>query len=227
MTFARAAQRAIELGGKYDGHELPSNEEGEIQLNQMTVDAVRTHLARLGPESLDRVRVLARELAADASRQLEQDGFPPADTRAAFALDLRYAGQAFELTLPVEPETATVAEVARAFHGAHRQTYGHANEAAAVELVNVRLTAYGVVAKPEPARHRSESRRLAGALLEERPVWFAGGVRPCPVYERERLPERAELAGPAIVEEFGATTVVFPGWRGWLDEAGNLRLERA
>jgi N-methylhydantoinase A len=190
-------------------------------------DAVRTHLARLGPESLDRVRVLARELAADASRQLEQDGFPPADTRAAFALDLRYAGQAFELTLPVEPETATVAEVARAFHGAHRQTYGHANEAAAVELVNVRLTAYGVVAKPEPARHRSESRRLAGALLEERPVWFAGGVRPCPVYERERLPERAELAGPAIVEEFGATTVVFPGWRGWLDEAGNLRLERA
>ena len=100
-------------------------------------------------------------------------------------------------------------------------------DAAAVELVNVRLTAYGVVAKPEPARHRSESRRLAGALLEERPVWFAGGVRPCPVYERERLPERAELAGPAIVEEFGATTVVFPGWRGWLDEAGNLRLERA
>jgi N-methylhydantoinase A len=189
-------------------------------------DAVRTHLARLGPETLDRVRALARELSADASRQLEQDGFTPTDTRAAFALDLRYAGQAFELTLPVEPEAMTVPEIARAFHAAHRQTYGHANESAAVELVNVRLTAYGVVAKPEPARHRSESRRLAEALVEERPVWFEGGVRPCPVYERERLPERAELAGPAIVEEFGATTVLFPGWRGWLDDAGHLRLER-
>ena len=190
-------------------------------------DAVRTHLARLGPETLDRVRALARELAADAARQLEQDGFAPADTRAAFALDLRYAGQAFELTLPVEPEAATVQEVTRAFHAAHRQTYGHANEASAVELVNVRLTAHGIVAKPELARHRSETRRLDDARLEERPVWFEGGVRPCPVYARERLPERAELAGPAIVEEFGATTVVFPGWRGWLDDAGNLRLERA
>jgi N-methylhydantoinase A len=190
-------------------------------------DAVRTHLARLGPGTLDRVRALARELSADASRQLEQDGFAPADTRAAFALDLRYAGQAFELTLPVEPGAATVPEVARTFHAAHRQTYGHANESAAIELVNVRLTAYGVVAKAEPARHRSESRRLADALVEERPVWFEGGVRPCPVYERERLPERAELASPAIVEEFGATTVVFPGWRGGLDDAGNLRLERA
>jgi N-methylhydantoinase A len=57
-------------------------------------------------------------------------------------------------------------------------------------------------------------------------VWFEDGFRPCPVYERARLPERTELAGPAIVEEFGATTVVFPGWRGRLDDVGNLRLER-
>jgi len=45
------------------------------------------------------------------------------------------------------------------------------------------------------------------------------------VWERERLPERAALTGPAIVEEFGATTVVLPGWRGALDEHGNIRLE--
>jgi len=48
MTFARAAQRAIELGGKYDGHDLPANEEGEIQLNAMTVAAVQTHLMGQG-----------------------------------------------------------------------------------------------------------------------------------------------------------------------------------
>src|SRR5204863_290158 len=47
-----------------------------------------------------------------------------------------------------------------------------------------------------------------------------------PVRERERLPERAVLAGPAIVEEFGATTVVLPGWTGGVDVHGNLRLER-
>jgi N-methylhydantoinase A len=46
------------------------------------------------------------------------------------------------------------------------------------------------------------------------------------VWERERLPERSHLRGPAIVEEFGATTVVPPGWRGEVDEYGNLRFER-
>jgi N-methylhydantoinase A len=64
------------------------------------------------------------------------------------------------------------------------------------------------------------------ARLETRPVWFDGAERSCPVWERDRLPERAELSGPAIIEEFGATTVVLPGWRGALDGLGNIRLER-
>jgi N-methylhydantoinase A len=55
-------------------------------------------------------------------------------------------------------------------------------------------------------------------------VWFGGVRHDCPVWERERLPARGELAGPAIVEEFGATTVIPPGWAGRLDEHGNIRL---
>jgi N-methylhydantoinase A len=67
---------------------------------------------------------------------------------------------------------------------------------------------------------------LEAALVERRPVWFEGRAHDCPVWDRERLPERAELRGPAIVEEFGATTVVPPGWRGAMDPHGNLRFER-
>ena len=63
------------------------------------------------------------------------------------------------------------------------------------------------------------------ARLERRPVWFGGTRMPCPVWERDRLPAQAIVEGPAIVEEFGATTVVPPGWRGQLDEHGNIRLE--
>jgi N-methylhydantoinase A len=189
-------------------------------------DAVRTRLARLTADTLERVRAIAQEMQVEATRQLEQDGFALTDTRAAFSLDLRYAGQAFELSLPIEPNAMTTDGVARSFHAAHLQTYGHANESGSIELVNVRLTAHGVVAKPELGQYRSATRGLGEALVEERPVWFEGGFRSCPVYERERLPERAEVDGPAIVEEFGATTVIFPGWRGWLDELGNLRLER-
>jgi N-methylhydantoinase A len=67
---------------------------------------------------------------------------------------------------------------------------------------------------------------MDAALVERRSVWFNGAPHDCPVWERERLPEGAALRGPAIVEEFGATTVVPPGWHGDADAHGNLRLER-
>ena len=69
-------------------------------------------------------------------------------------------------------------------------------------------------------------RRLEDARDETREVWFDGAARPCPVWERDRLPDGARFAGPAIVEEFGATTVVPPGWRARLDAHGGIRLER-
>ena len=119
-----------------------------------------------------------------------------------------------------------VAWIEAAFHRQHLAAYGHSSPGATVELVNARLTAYGLVPRPSSERLRNASLSLDGALVERRPVWFEGTARDCPVWERERLPERADIRGPAIVEEFGATTIVPPGWRGTLDEHGNLRFER-
>ena len=200
-------------------------------------DDVRT---RVGPlaERWATLPGLFAEMDAGARRQLELDGFAPAAQRMAHSLDLRYRGQAFELNLEVGDDTPEA--VAAAFHERHRAMYGHADPTATIELVNARLSAYGVVAKPAAERHRTapagmEGKRgtlpgcpdpTDGALLEHRRVWFDGVVHDCPVWERERLPERAALAGPAIVEEFGATTVVLPGWRGGPDAHGNLLLER-
>jgi N-methylhydantoinase A len=113
-----------------------------------------------------------------------------------------------------------------AFHQQHLGAYGHSSPGATIELVNARLTAYGLVPRPSAARHRGAGDSLDGALVERRAVWFDGAPHDCPVWERERLPERASLVGPAIVEEFGATTIVPPGWRGAADEHGNLRFER-
>ena len=96
----------------------------------------------------------------------------------------------------------------------------------ALELVNARLTAYGLVPKPASDRYRSATVSLDDALVERRRIWFGGAPADCPVWERERLPERARLAGPAIMEEFGATTVLPPGWIGKVDEHGNITLER-
>ena len=187
-------------------------------------DDVRTRVGAL----VERWAVLPdlfAEMESGAQRQLELDGFAAADQHMVRSLDLRYRGQAFELGLEVRGEG--IEAVTAAFHERHRAMYGHADPSAAIELVNARLSAYGVVPKPAAEGHRAATASVAGALVERRRVWFEGTAHDAPVWERERLPEQAAIGGPAIVEEFGATTVVPPGWRGAPDAHGNLRLERS
>jgi N-methylhydantoinase A/oxoprolinase/acetone carboxylase beta subunit len=161
-----------------------------------------------------------------ARQQLEREGFGPERRKLLRSLDLRYRGQAFELNISLTDPQLALARIEAEFHRQHREAYGHANPQAAIELVNARLTAYGLVPRPAAERHAAPSRGLEGALVERRPVWFGGRAHDCPVWDREALPEGAELRGPSIVEEFGATTVVPPGWRGTTDAYGNLRFER-
>ena len=188
-------------------------------------DDVRTRVGLLR-ERLPALRQAFTEMEAAARQQLEREGFAPEQQKLLQSLDLRYRGQAFELNIPAPDTELRLERIEADFHRQHRDTYGHSNEAADIELVNARLTAYGLVPKPAAARHVAPGADLAGALVEHRPVWFEGRAHDCPVWDREGLPERAELHGPAIVEEFGATTVVPPGWRGAMDSQGNLRFER-
>ena len=190
-------------------------------------DDVRT---RVGPlrERMAVLHDLFTEMEGAARRQLELEGFGAGQQRLLRSLDLRYRSQAFELNVAVGDVVAPEAldAVEAAFHRRHLEMYGHADPAATVELVNARLAAYGLVPKPPPARHTTAVTSLDAALVERRTVWFEDAPRDCPVWERERLPARALLRGPAIVEEFGATTVIPPGWRGAVDEHGNLRFDR-
>ena len=66
----------------------------------------------------------------------------------------------------------------------------------------------------------------AQALKERRQVYFEGAFRGCPVYERELLPRKALIDGPAIIEEYSSTTAIFPGWKASMDNFGDLILER-
>ena len=196
--------------------------------SQIKHDDVRT---RVGPlrERLGVALELFAEMDAAARHQLALEGFAAHEQKLVRSLDLRYHGQAFELNVAVDDagvDDLALDAVEAAFHQQHLGAYGHSSPGAVVELVNTRLTAYGLVPRPSAARYRGTGDSLDGALVERRVVWFAGAPHDCPVWERERLPERATLAAPAIVEEFGATTVVPPGWTGVVDGHGNLRFER-
>ncbi len=191
-------------------------------------DDVRTRVGLLG-ERLTVAQDLFTEMERAARHQLEREGFPAERQRLLRSLDLRYRGQAFELNIALDGAGSTLAalgEIEAAFHRQHLAAYGHVNPDAAIELVNARVSAYGLVARPAPERYGSATRSLDDALVERRRVWFAGAAHECPVWERERLPEKAEFRGPALVEEFGATTVLPPGWQADVDSHGNLRLAR-
>src|SRR5438445_440261 len=188
-------------------------------------DDVRTRVGRLH-ERVPALEAAFAEMSAAAARRLDADGFDERSRRTERSLDLRYAGQAFELSVPLPPGALDAPAIIADFNARHLATYGHADPDGDVEVVNARMSTYGVVDKPDPSQWSAGGGTVDDARIATRDVWFAGRAAPTPVYERDRLPGLARVDGPAIVEEFGATTVVFPAWRARLAGAGQLVLDR-
>ena len=196
--------------------------------------AVEHHHARTYPSvvasaDLTAVNALLRGLDAAGRAQMRDEEVPPDAVEVAYAADMRYVGQAYELAVPIPAPLAPkdLAEVQTAFHAVHERVYGYARAGHAVEFVNFRAVHTCHLPKP---RVRPADRARGGAAdarVAERPVHFApGGFVPTPIYARPRLPLGVELAGPAIVEQPDTTTVVPPGWRARVEESGNLRVSR-
>jgi N-methylhydantoinase A len=146
------------------------------------------------------------------------------------AIDLRYKGQSYELTVPLNLPIsgASVAAATEAFHAAHAQRYGYAMLQERVEAVTVRLRAALPGEKPtqQPAAFTSEQ-SVDRALLHTRPVWFnADGPTDCAVYRRSALHPGAQFAGPAVVLQYDTTVLLTPGWSAAVDQLNNLWLWR-
>ena len=170
----------------------------------------------------ERLEVLFAHLEARAHADLQAEGFPPDRRLLSRSVDVRYAGQAFELSLPFTREF--VAE----FHRAHERRYGYADPTRRIELVTVRVRACGITEKP--VFHPKERRATSADPLARRPVYFRHKESPItretPFYWREALAPGARLVGPAIILEYSATTVVPPGWHAEVDEYENVILSR-
>ena len=175
---------------------------------------------------------LRRGFAALRSRALAElrgEGVPRRRARLQPLLDVRYVGQSYELTVDCPRLGPSVAaSAARAFHAAHAQRFGYADARAPIEVVNLRLKAVGLSAVEQPdaaVSHAGE--RDADALVAEDTVVFADGPRRTPFLQRASLPAGAVVAGPAVVLQMDATTVIPPGWTAAVDGYGNLVITRA
>jgi N-methylhydantoinase B len=202
-------------------------------------DYVQTSVERHARLDLGRVNGHLASLEARAGDALAREGVPESARRLVRMADLRYFGQAWEVAveLPSGAIDATrAAETVERFHAAHEKRYGYsyrterpdsAGARQEIEWVNLRVVGVGLTARPTPRASTTGDGNAERARGESRTVGFDGREVECPVYDRAGLQPGDHLAGPAIVEEFGATTVVFPGQRVEVDRFGNMVLTRA
>jgi N-methylhydantoinase A len=195
-------------------------------------DHVQTTISRHADLDLDRVRTVFGELEARARESLDAEGFPRDRQRVQRSADLRYVGQAFEVRVPVpdgDLDEAAAEHVAEAFHAAHRRLYGYdfaEDPRQAVEWVNLRVSGIGPIRRPDlvelaPAEGPVADRAVTGS----RQVFFDDWTDTA-TYDRPRLAPGDVVRGPAVIEEFGSTVPVHPGFRATVDTFGNLLIER-
>jgi N-methylhydantoinase A len=153
-------------------------------------------------------------------RQLVSEGVSEERIEMRYSADVRYVGQGSELAVPVQ-SGAVPHELTKAFHAAHEHNYGHSRPTHPVELVNLRVAAFGRLTRPTIGAMVSAADEPA---LSRRQVYFGGRAFDCAILDRAGLTEGWATAGPAIIEEFGSTTVLLPGWKARVDTIGNLRL---
>ena len=222
---------------------VPPNPGNLSAFGLLTVDVrndyVQTHVERHASLDLAAVDRVLGDLTGRAAAALDLEGFDPADQGFARTADLRYFGQAYEVRVPADPGTpdsAWAEEVARRFHDEHRRLYGYDfrdDPSQQVEWVNLRVTGIGPITRPElpelPERQAGEP--VADGLPAQRSsraVCFdpADGYVTAPVLWRPDLRAGDTFAGPAVVEEFGSTVPVHPGFVVRVDRWGNLVVTR-
>ena len=170
------------------------------------------------------------ELLTRAENEMEPEGFTPDQLKIDRSLDMRYEGQSYELNIPYfsqrRDHSNAVEVLVKGFHAAHEQRFGYARIDAPVEIVNLRLTATGETNKSPIQTLPLADVDPSDAFTGQNPVIFEGEVLRTGFYRREALCPGNRIAGPAIVTEFSATTVIPANFSGVVDVYQNLILTK-
>jgi N-methylhydantoinase A/oxoprolinase/acetone carboxylase beta subunit len=154
-------------------------------------------------------------MEAQAAADLATEGFDAGRARIERALDLRYAGQSYEITVGWRPDFRAE------FDRCHEQRYGYANPSRAAEIVTLRVKAVGLTDKPALPRASSLAEGLPPPL-RVRDTWFDGVRQATPLFHVEQLAAGAGGHGPALLAGAQATTVVPPHYAFRIDAFGNI-----
>jgi N-methylhydantoinase A len=196
-----------------------------LLMSDVKHDYVQSKMTAMYALDIADVDAMFARLSQQALADLRDDGFADDRIRIERALDLRYAGQGYEITLPCPDGAITAAGLAglrTSFDTQHRTMFGHSAPEEPVELVSYRVRGIGLVPPVELPRFKRAGMTLADARRETRKVRLDGQTIDCPVYQREKLDVGLTVAGPAVLDQFDCTTVLCPGQVARVDEWKNL-----
>ena len=189
-------------------------------------DLVRTKVTATATTSADEIKDVLAELTEAGLKELADAGFSADATRLEASLDMRYVGQAFELSVPVDLGNPQPNRIDEDFRKIYAARYGSAPDGGS-EIVSYRLAAWGVSEKPELVQSALSGTSSEAAPTASRNCVFSGCEHDTMVCDRSALSNTSRVEGPAIIEEPSTSTVVPPGWVARPAEHGCLILERS
>jgi N-methylhydantoinase A len=195
-----------------------------LLMSDVKHDYIRSKLSPLVNLTEAAVSKVFHELEAQAVRDLGAENFRDDQIGIERALDMRYAGQGYELTIACDSDLGegALAALRHKFDDSHKQMFGHTAPEEPVEIVSYRLRGVGRVPPVKLPTYRRQGLALKDALRETRKARFGGITLDCPVYQRDRLDVGIRFEGPAIVDQLDATTVIPPGHSARVDEFKNI-----
>src|SRR6266404_5781141 len=196
-----------------------------LLMSDVKHDYIQSKMAPLSEVTPAAMNDMFERLAAQAREELHGDGFARDDIRIERALDMRYAGQGYEIAVPCPAEPlrpSNLKELRVSFDQRHQRMFGHMAPEEPVEIVSYRVRGLGLLPPVEMPKFARTGAALEDARRGMRRVRFDGAERDCPIYQRDQLDVGANFAGPAILEQLDCTTVVRPGHIARVDEWKNL-----
>lgn len=195
-----------------------------LLLSDVRHDYVQSELTDLRELTAEQINAHFAQLAQQGKSELLEEGFSEREIQFEFHLDMRYAGQGYELTIAVPGvplQADDPAQLRHSFDSEHARLTGHSAPTEAVEIVNYRVS--GVVAVPQaPLTNPFAEQQMATveqALLGRTQVYFGEAPTDTPVYDRTKLPAGSTVLGPAILLQADTTIILHAGEKAVVDPA--------
>jgi N-methylhydantoinase A len=191
---------------------------------RMRTETARSFSKQVADTSEAEMLGVLDEMRRQTRAELVAEGVGEADIVSLFEVDVRYAGQAFEVPLTIDPETLQrdgIAGITRRFDEEHRRLFTF-NMDTPHEIVNLRAVALGQALDLPAAELAKGDGNASAARLRDHELWMDGKAQAAVIYERSRLRAGDKIKGPAIVVEMDSTTLVETGCVGEVDRVGNI-----